>query len=152
MSDTYLMLAPPGQLDALDRLDLVDWDEVHEAAQATLELLDSAVARLVPDVRVMPGRNSARAWNLFTYRVYRPPVGSEIDPVVVGVNFARGDTGVIVKADIAGETRGDVLLELPATEVVGKLTVMERSLKLCAQLAGEGAAVARAITDRNREV
>src|SRR5882724_2141485 len=148
---TDAIYPPVSLLKGIERLDLLDWDEIHGAVQSTLQRLDDPVTRLCVGCRVTSGHNSAPAWQLFSYRVYQPPEGSEVDPVVVGVNFSHGSQGAVrILGDISGETLGDVLYEFPEVEAVGTQPVLEKAQDLAEKLAKQADRIAGALANSAR--
>ena len=133
-----------------ETLDLLDWDEVHNSIQLILAALDSKVANSSPGVTIKPGRNSARAWDLFSYRVYQSAAAAEIDPVVVGIVCSRTDRGFVIHGDIAGETRGDILFEVTDREAIGKPAVIDATHDTAELLAKQSEIVAAAVANGNR--
>ncbi len=107
-----------------EQRELVDWRVVDESVQDILAGMDDRVLAALPGATVRRGANEGGCWLLFSYRVYDPPRGAEIDPVVVGVNFAPSRHGIVIHGDIAGEMLGDVLLDLPSREAENSSAVM----------------------------
>ena len=58
-----------------------------------LRVLDELVRSRVADLHVEPGRTQGRNFYLFTYLTFSRTDATEIDPVVVGLTFARADNG-----------------------------------------------------------
>jgi hypothetical protein len=149
MTTTQAMLPPIFRTDGLERVDLLDWDELHDTAQSILQELDRLIVEICPETCVAPGRNAIRGGDLFSYRTYRL-AGSEIDPVVVGIVCASSQTGIVVRGDITGETHGDVLFEVPEREAVGRLSILEAVRDITEALSKQFGAVAAAIQDVRR--
>lgn len=97
-------------------------------------------------------RNSAQAWDLFSYRVYQSKVASEIDSVVVGIVCSRTDRGFTLHGDIAGETLGDILFETADKEANGKTALIEATREMAEVLARQSAIVSAAIADGKRRI
>lgn len=135
--------------NGLNQLDMHDWDDVHEAVQSALNALDERVRSLFPEVRISPGRNSARAWELSSYRVYGPTSESDIDLVVVGLIFTRG---VFISSDICGETLGDVLFEIEKKSAIGKQAILNAAIQCAEELARHEAVIASALKNLRRKV
>lgn len=152
MVDPAVMFSPISRIEGLERLDLIDWDEVHNSVQAILQDLDRSVRQAHSQVKICEGSNHSGAWSLFTYRVYGPAEGSLVDPVVVGITFSPTQAGVIIRADMAGEEGGDILLELPPRKAIGKLAIQETARDLAERLVKEGLRIGRALQDAGREV
>jgi hypothetical protein len=151
MTLTDAIYEPAFRLEGFERLDL--WDEFHEAAQSVLQDLDARVGWVCPGSTVSSGRNRGRSWGLFTYRVYGPPPGRQIDPVVVGITFCEGPaTMIMLSADIAGETGGDVLMAVPSRQVMGKLAVLEAARDLSEQMAQQASLVGKALMNPARAI
>src|SRR2546423_6097648 len=119
----FYQLAP--QTSGLERLvvreDSNDWARLRDLLQHDLEVLDTPVFTALPTSRSRAGSNRGGNVHLFTYRVYEPATNSGIDPVVCGVLISPGADGESfrVTGDISGESRGDVLFEIPNRAVVG---------------------------------
>jgi hypothetical protein len=126
--------------------------ELIRLLQTDLASMDDVIRAAVPTVRVLPGSNSARAWALFCYRVYAPAPDADIDPVVVGVNFSHPDpSGAIsVSGDIAGETLGDVLSDVPPVRATNRHAAEEAAHDVIAKLRGRADEVIRALNDGSR--
>lgn len=129
------------------------WPDADRAVQVELAALDEAVRRAVPGVRVRPGSNVAKAWLLFSYRVYDPPTDSGVDPVVVGVSISRASTSgtITVRGDIAGETLGDVLFDVPDRTSIDKTQAVEAARAMGAQLSQQADIVIAALGDESRQ-
>ena len=73
--------------------------------------LDELVRLNVAHLHVESGRTQGRNFYLFTYLTFSRTDAAEIDPVVVGLTFARADNEeeerVVIDADISGEHTGD---------------------------------------------
>jgi len=130
----------------------IDTDELARLVQTELSSMDGVIRAAVPSTQVSQSSNSARAWAMFCYRVYATAPGTDIDPVVVGVNVSHADaTGAIsVSGDIAGETLGDVLTDVPPIRAMSGLAVEEAAREVVAKLKAHTAEVIRAITDETR--
>jgi len=152
MTTALAILPAQARTEGFERIDILDWDEIHEAVQSVLQEMDQSILKCQPGVGIKCGKNQAPKWFLFSHRVYQPAGNSEIDPVVVGVDFAPGSHGVIVHGDAAGETLGDVLLDLSPREVIGKLAILEAARDLAEQLTHHAACVAEALKDSRRQV
>lgn len=150
MDTNQTMFPAISRVEGLERLDLLDWDEIHDAVQAILQSLDAEVKRAAPEVCVKSDRNAVRERDLFSYRVYQPGPDSKVDPVVVGVVCALGENGFVVRGDISGETIGDVLFEVPEKEVVGRLAFLEAARNASERLAGQASTVASALQQAQR--
>ena len=126
-----------GNLKGIERLDILDWDEIHEVVQSILEKLDEVVRQFRPQASISPGRNSSRDCSLFSYRTYECA-----EPLVVGISFARGNNGIIVHGDITEETTGYVLFDVPPTEVVGRAEIVNAARQVANQLVQYGKSIA----------
>jgi hypothetical protein len=140
---------PPTATNGLQQLDLHDWDDVHEVVQSALKALDEKVRQLFPGVRISSGRNQARAWDSFSYRVYAPGPESDIDPVDVGLMFTPG---VIISSDICGETLGDVLFEIEEKSAIGKQAILNAAQQCAQELTRHGEVIASALQNSRRKV
>jgi len=150
MLERQTMFTPCSRTDGLERVDLLDWDELHETVQSVLQDLDKDVRGICQKIEVKPGRNSATAWNLFSYRVYRASDKHDIDPVVVGIVCASTNDGITIRGDIAGETIGDVLFEAKEKHVVEKSAAIKAAREIAQQLAEQGGIIAKAVHDPMR--
>jgi hypothetical protein len=147
------MLPPSHSVEGVERLDLqdLDWEEVHDAIQLVLQGLDEPVSDACAGVVASMGSNAARGLHLFSYRVYHPPLGANVDPVVVGINFTPGSHGTIVHGDVAGETLGDVLFDVSPREIIEKSDILKTARDVSEQLARQGKIVAAALEDPRRQ-
>jgi hypothetical protein len=150
MNFIQAMYQPQFRFEGLDRLDLLDWDEIHDVVQSELGDLDKETANLCPGVRVTSGRNQGRNCPLFSYRVYSALANSDVDPVVAGIRFSPGSSGVVIHGDLSGETIGDVLLDFPSKAAVGKLAIVEEVRSLARQIVQNADRVAAALNDTDR--
>ena len=143
----------------LERLDIRDmsgdWSSVRDLVQHDLCALDQMVLTALPCTRVRAGSNRGGGAHLFVYRAYDPAPGSGIDPVVAGVLIRSSAAGpgdpFLVSGDIAGESRGDVLLEHPSREVIGWLPMNEAARDVAVTLAGRANIIAAALRDGSRQ-
>ena len=128
------------------------WDELEHWLQIDLSAMDALIRAAVPSAQTRPGSNSSRAWVLHCYRVYTPAPGTDIDPVVVGISISRPDGAgaYTVRADIAGETLGDVLVELPPRRAASQLEAGRVARLLGEELLRHADAVIRALRDETR--
>jgi hypothetical protein len=105
------------QADAEDPI----WLEVHEQVQQVLAGLDDFIQSRVPDLRVETGKTQGRNFSLFTHRTFSRADQPGIDPVVVGLTFARGGgenpEAIGIEADISGEQTGDRIAAIARREV-----------------------------------
>lgn len=86
----------------------IDWDKVHQETQQLLAPLVDSVSQRWSAVRSEPGRTSARAWTLYSYRTFSLPEEPDAEAIVVGVFFAPSPDGnhVLVRGEIGGEETG----------------------------------------------
>jgi hypothetical protein len=122
-----------------------------DAVQSVLRELDARIREKCANVAITAGHNSAGAWELFSYRVYQSPASFEIDPVVVGVVCTARDESIEIRGDIAGETTGDILYDVPAKNV-GKRGVLDAAREVAALLLEQQDLVSGAIVDPKRRV
>jgi hypothetical protein len=123
-----------------------DWEEVHATVQKALAALAEQVQASCPTIRSRGGKTSARAWLLFSYRVFQPPQGCQADPVVAGVDFRPGKGGIVIKGDLCGEEGGEILYELDREAAPTKAAVLEAAQDIAKALTGQAAVVVRALT------
>jgi hypothetical protein len=138
-----LELEPPGS---------VEWDEVHGAVQEVLDRIGTAVLRQDCSVVSRPGRTDARAWDLFSYRVFSHESYRDVDPVVVGVLFTREGDQERIQGDICGEGLGDVLYEAPGPirSEVETLSLRREAIAVARDLQSHADVILRAIKDNSR--
>ena len=149
MNEPKPFFSPVCNFKDIDRLELVDWKQVHDAVQVVLSNMDESVRVVVPTAVIQVGHNSARAWSLYTYRVYSLP-DVDVDPVVVGIFFVPTESETIITADICGETLGDRLLNLlPIHAKMG--SIIEMAHNLAHELVEKHDIVARALLDHERK-
>lgn len=130
-----------------------DWSGVRDLVQSKLAALDGPVRAQLPSARARPASNRGGGAHLFTYRVYESDAG--VDPVVVGVtigpNPAESNGGFRVRGDIAGETLGDVLFELPPQDAAGWEATADATRVTSETLARQADHVVAALRDRSRK-
>ena len=143
---TSVTLEPMGRTEGLERLDLLDLDQIHDAVQRILRAIDPQL----PGAQAHPGRNAGRSWLLFSYRTFESETDSRIDPVVVGVNLSRGNQGVLVRGDISGELSGDLLIDVPAREFLGAEATKGAAESVAKQLLSNAEKIRGALTDARR--
>ena len=126
--------------------DPVNWDIVHAVVQDALAPLPGWIAEACPGVRWWPGRSTARAFHLFSYRTFSrdDDIG---DPVVVGVVFAGSGTGIRISGDISGEETGRVYYDEGCEQVVPLAAgpISEGAARIAGRLAAQHRIVAGAL-------
>jgi hypothetical protein len=124
-----------------------DWDEVARVVQRALERLAARVRRRRTDIRSRPGRTAATAFPLFAYYTFDVPTNPELEPVVVGVLFARaGQDRIAVRGDVSGEESGSVHYEAEATEVRDEhAAVLTQAYQVASDLAERADAVEKCL-------
>lgn len=128
-----------------------DWDALDREVQDTLSRLTARVLAQQPEATWKAGRTTARAFALFTYRVFYRLDGNDDDPVVVGVTFAVCDAKVRVAGDVSGDESGfvyydeDCTLEVPAEP----LAVRQAARVVADRLASQDAILLDAIRNRH---
>lgn len=147
MKKTAATYEPDCQTDGFERLELPEWTEINDAIDTALKALDRSVRIKYPDVDVSSGCNAGRAWQLYSYRVYRPRNDTNVDPVVVGINCSSEGTDTLLHGDICGETLGDIIFELPDRMATGKLAVLNAARDLSDALAQRADLVAGALAN-----
>ena len=89
----------------------LDWDSIHRAVQEILETLTGWVFARAPATGWKLGRSSARAFPLFSYRVFYRLDGNDYDPVIVGVTVSLEGSIARVSGDISGDESGRVYFD-----------------------------------------
>lgn len=159
MTDIYSFyeIAPyTGGLERLDVQDVSDtWSNLRDLAQHDLATLDERVIAAVPAARVRPGSNRGGGAHLFVYRVYEPAAESGVDPVVVGILIRPADAALAdhfrVSGDIAGDSSGDIIFELPQREVIGLTAMTEAVRDISTLLATHADSVIASLVDASRK-
>ena len=134
--------------------DSLDWDSVHEAIQAGLERLTGLVLDQSREIVWKSGRNSARAFPLFSYRVFYRSDGDDYDPVIAGVTVTLEGSVARVSGDISGDESGSVYfdegcqLDVPSCQDA----VLNAASLVAGRLAAQAKIVLQAISDRNFQV
>jgi hypothetical protein len=159
MSATALFYDAPPRTYGLDRLDMRgdnetgnDWSDLRDMVQGELARLDIPVRAGLRSVETQTGWNRGGGANLFAYRTYDAP-NSGIDPVVVGVTILSDPAGesYVIRGDIAGETIGDIVFEVPAKAVVGWDQVARAARDVSQDLAARPNHVLDALRDSSRK-
>ena len=149
-SISFYEIAPyTGGLERLDVHDISDdWSNVRDLVQHDLAALDETVLNAVPAANVRPGSNRGGGAHLFAYRVYEPAAGSGVDPVVAGILVSPAGAASTdqfkVSGDIAGESSGDIIFELPPRNVIGWTAMTEAVRDISTILARQADAVVAA--------
>ena len=143
---TTVTYEPISRVEGLERLDLLDLDEIDDLVQGILREINPQL----PGVQAHSGRNAGRSWLLFSYRTFEPPPASGIDPVVVGINLSRGSQGVLVSGDIAGELSGDIIFDVPAREFTGKVVIETAAEQVAESLRHQVDRIRAALIDSDR--
>ena len=129
------------------------WTEVHMAVQRTLAGLDELVRLRVAHLHVKPGKTQGLNFYLFSYVTFCRSDAVEIDPVVVGLTFARGDSEkwVVIDADISGEHTGDMIETLARQTVpADREELLRAAHELASKLSCCGQRIAEALLDSSR--
>jgi hypothetical protein len=143
-----LLKEPAGTTDSLD------WDSIHRAVQEILETLTSWVLSRAPATAWKSGRSSARAFPLFSYRVFYRLDGNDYDPVIVGVTVSLEGSIARVSGDISGDESGRVYfdegcdLEVPTHQDA----IFDAACFVASLLVVPGQIVLDAIGDRDFQV
>ncbi len=154
---------PVSRTEYLERLDALEqpakighqfWTEVHTEVQQVLAGLDELVRLRVAHLHVESGRTQGRSFYLFTYLTFSRTDAAEIDPVVVGLTFAPADeeeNGVVIDADISGESTGDPI-EALARRTVPKVReeLLRAAHEMAYKLSCYGQRIAEALLDSSR--
>jgi hypothetical protein len=141
----------PGSGADTSLLSADDWDVMDREVQDRLSGLTADVLRQEPRAIWKAGRTAARAFPLFTYRVFYHLDGNDYDPIVVGVTFTVPGPVVWVTGDISGDETGVVYfdegctLEVPAEP----LAVQEAARTVADRLASRESIVLDAIRNRH---
>lgn len=124
------------------------WTDVHKEVQRVLVGLDELVRLRVAHLHVESGRTQGHSFYLFTYLTFSRTDAIEIDPVVVGLTFARADNEeekrVVIDADVSGEHTGDRIEALARRRVPA---VREELLRTAHELAFELSCYAQRIAE-----
>ncbi len=131
------------------------WDDVHEEVQRALSSLDEPVQAKVANTRVTAGMTRGRGFYLFTYRTFSRTDAADIDPVVAGLTFTAADDGahVAIRADISGESGGDVIGSLAPREVpVSRGELLHAAAEAAHQLCERRRSIAEALLDSSRAI
>ncbi len=157
---TYPPLAREEYLDRLavfrPQADSEDpiWLEAHEQVQQVLARLDDLVQSSVPDLRVETGKTQGRNFSLFTHRTFSRTEEPAIDPVVVGLTFARGGgedaEAVTIEADISGEQTGDRIAASSRREVPTAQDLVRAARELAAELCKYAPSIVEALLNPSR--
>jgi len=143
-----LLKEPAGTTDSFD------WDSIHRAVQEILGTLASWVLSRAPATAWKSGRSSARAFPLFSYRVFYRLDGNDYDPVIVGVTVSLEGPIARVSGDISGDESGRVYFdegcnfEVPARQDA----IFEAACHVAYLLVAPGQIVLDAISDRDFQV
>ena len=152
--DLHVRLEDVANIESLDRLDIIDWDEIHDAIQPHLDDLASTLRKPgASPVVSKSGRNRGGSWRLFSYRTFYPPQERHVDPVVAGITIESGlDESFVVRGDICGEESGDMLFETASRKIIGKPALMEACRDIARSLAAQHKRVQDALSDPRRTV
>ena len=140
--------------DATDTTDSRDWDSIHRAVQENLETLTNWLVSRAPTLRWKAGRSSARAFPLFSYRVFYRLDGDDYDPVIVGVTVSLDGSIARVCGDISGDESGCVYfdegcnIEVPSRQDA----IIDAARRVAQRLTVPGQTVLDAISDRDFQV
>ncbi len=132
----------------------IDWDFIDRAVQDALETLTSWLVSRAPALRWKTGRSSARAFPLFSYRIFYRLDGDDYDPVIVGVTVFLDGSMARVCGDISGDESGCVYfdegcnLEVPARQD----TIIDAARSIAQRLSAPGQIVLDTISDRDFQV
>ncbi len=143
-----LLKEPAGTTDSFD------WDSIHRAVQEILETLTSWVLSRAPATAWKSGRSSARAFPLFSYRVFYRLDGNDYDPVIVGITVSLEGPIARVSGDISGDESGRVYfdegcsLEVPSHQDA----IFDAARRIAQRLTVPGQTVLDAISDRDFQV
>ncbi len=152
----YEIAPQTGGLERLDIHDISDdWSNLRDLVQHDLAALDKDVLAGLPAARVRSGSNRGGGAQLFVYRVYEPPAGSDVDPVVSGVLIRPAGSASVdhfkVSGDIAGEATGDILFECQPQEVIGWTAMTEAARDISSVLVRHANAVVAGLEDASRQ-
>ena len=134
--------------------DSFDWDSIHRAVQEILGTLTNWVLSRAPATAWKSGRSSARAFPLFSYRVFYRLDGNDYDPVIVGVTVSLEGPIARVSGDISGDESGRVYfdegctLEVPSHQDA----IFDAACCVAHRLVVPGQIVLDAISDRDFQV
>ncbi|MDR3619084.1 MAG: hypothetical protein P4L85_07005 [Paludisphaera borealis] len=119
----------PVDLLAADRGgDGPDWERIHADVQEALEGLRVRVSAAAPGSLSRPGRTSAPAFALFSYRVFYRADVDEDDPILVGVTIQDQGSSYRVAGDVSGEESGRIYFE-EACEIAKDAPDLARSVR-----------------------
>ena len=91
--------------------DATDWNRIHGDVQNAFERLWAKVSAVSPGALSRPGRTTAPAFVLFSYRVFYRADLDEDDPILVGVTIQDQGSSYRVASDVSGEESGTVYYE-----------------------------------------
>lgn len=126
----------------------IDWEALHEYIQQLLAPMRAEVEQRWPQVRSRPGKTFTEKMLLFSYCAFENPSQPEVDPVVVGVDFAPGpaEDVVRVRGDLCGEETGSVWFEVPEQQVSRTQEALRKAAEsVTTQLAAEADRVAEGL-------
>jgi hypothetical protein len=131
------------------------WAEVHDEVQRVLGGLDELVRSRVAHLHVKSGRTQGLRFYLFTHLTFSRTDASEIDPVVVGLTFARADSEegkwVVIDADVSGEQTGDRIAVLAQRTVpADREELLRAAHELARELSGYDQQISQALLDSSR--
>lgn len=117
----------------------IDWQAIHEAIQGIFLALAEEVQASCPAIHSRAGKTQTVRFPLFSYRVFEVPPQPDLDPVVVGVNFApaSSDGNITVSADLCGEESGQIWFELPEQTVPAAQAVLRVTAETLARRLSE---------------
>jgi hypothetical protein len=129
----------------------LDWDALDRVVQDSLSELTARVLEQEPGAIWKAGRTAARAFPLFTYRVFFHLDGDDYDPIIVGVTFTVRDGVVRVDGDISGDESGFVYYDEGCTiEVAAEpLVVPDAARAVARRLASQESIVLDAMRNRH---
>lgn len=131
-----------------------DWEAIESEVQGPLSKLTARVLEQEPGAIWKSGRTAARAFALFTYRVFNRLDGEDEDPVVVGVTFSIRGAKVRIAGDISGDESGSIyydegcLLDVPAEPA----SVKRAARAVADRLASQDAILIESLRSRDSQV
>jgi hypothetical protein len=128
-----------------------DWDRIHAQVQGAFDGLRDRVAEAVPGSLSRPGRASAPAFELFSYRVFYRADFDEDDPVLAGVMVQDQGSSYRVSGDVSGEESGRIYCEEACDVPKDAADLVERVRGLSERLAAREAVVVEALSPHPRE-
>lgn len=127
----------------------VEWKTVHGAVQ---KVFAEMVHQLGPQLETKSGFTEGTAF-FFTYRLFQNPGDENIDPVVVGITFWKGETAIRIEGDISGEQTGDFLVDSIKDKVAASTDrVKAAALRIASKLVRHTSVVPQALRNKSRVV